>query len=122
MIAAAPPPVYPWPIGLGARYHPGPANPQVARGSAFGRFRCGNARTFAVHLELFAKRQVVIVPPRLGIADGTLAGKLVALLSVLPTALAVSLSRDHRATRPFAADVPGCEAKIDQGEAVLHAL
>jgi hypothetical protein len=66
--AAAPPPVYPWPIGRGARYHPAPANPQVAHGSAFGRFRCGSGRTFAVHIELFAKRQVVIVPPRIGIA------------------------------------------------------
>jgi hypothetical protein len=68
--AAAPPPIYPWPIGIGARYHPTPANARVARGSAFGRFRCGNGRTFAVHIELFAMQRVVIVPPGIGIARG----------------------------------------------------
>ena len=68
MIVSPPPPVYPWPIGAGARYHPTPANPLVAKGRPFGRFTCGGGRTFQVHVELFARRQVVIVPPRIGIA------------------------------------------------------
>ena len=65
---ASPPPVYPWPIGVGPRYHPAPANPHVRRGETFGRFRCGNGRSFDVHLEVFARRRVVIVPPRIGVA------------------------------------------------------
>lgn len=68
MIAATPPPVYPWPIGEGSRYQPTAANRAVADGRAFGRFTCGNRRTFLVHVELFAMRRVVIVPPRIGVA------------------------------------------------------
>lgn len=68
MIAATPPPVYPWPIGAGPRYHPSAANPAVAGGRPFGRFTCGDRKTFQVHVELFAERRVVIVPPRIGIA------------------------------------------------------
>jgi len=65
---STPPAVYPWPIGAGPRYHPAAASARVARGASFGRFRCGNGRTFDVHVELFARRQVVIVPPRVGVA------------------------------------------------------
>jgi hypothetical protein len=55
---ASPPPVYPWPIGVGPRYHPS------ARG---GAAQCASGgRTFAVHVELFARRQVVVVPPGIG--------------------------------------------------------
>ena len=55
---ASPPPVYPWPIGVGPRYHP------TARG---GTRHCrSGGRTFAVHVELFARRRVVIVPPGIG--------------------------------------------------------
>jgi len=68
VIVLSPPPVYPWPIGTGARYHPTAANPLVAEGRPFGRFECGGGRTFQVHVELFAERRVVIVPPRIGIA------------------------------------------------------
>jgi hypothetical protein len=68
VIASTPPPVYPRPIGTGARYRPAPANPLVADGQPFGRFRCGGGRTFEVHVELFARRQVVIMPPRIGLA------------------------------------------------------
>jgi hypothetical protein len=67
-VIASPPPVYPWPIGVGARYHPTSANERVGRGESFGRFRCANARSFDVHIELFAQRRVVVVPPRIGIA------------------------------------------------------
>src|SRR5688572_3418330 len=51
-----------------------------------------------------------------------LAGELIAFLAVFPAALAISLSRDHVRARPFAADVAGGEAKVDQAEAVLHAM
>ena len=52
------PPVYPWPIGVGARYHPSAASAP--------RLRCSSGREFAVHLELFANRRVVIVPAGIG--------------------------------------------------------
>ena len=65
---AAPGPVYPWPIGVGPRYHPTAANAAVANGAPVGRLRCTHdGRTFAVHVELFARRRVVIVPPRIGV-------------------------------------------------------
>jgi hypothetical protein len=55
---ASPPPVYPWPIGVGPRYHPSARR---------GNVQCASGgRTFAVHLELFARRRVVIVPPGIG--------------------------------------------------------
>ena len=65
---ALPPSVHPWPIGVGPRYHPTAANARVARGEQFGRYRCSNGTTFDVHVELFAQRRVVIVPPRIGVA------------------------------------------------------
>jgi hypothetical protein len=40
----------------------------VTDGRALGRLTCGNRRTFQVHVELFATRRVVVVPPRIGIA------------------------------------------------------
>jgi hypothetical protein len=61
---AAPPPVYPWPIGVGAAYHPAA---RQRDGGAVGTLRCGTTgATFAVHVELFARRRVVIVPPGIG--------------------------------------------------------
>jgi hypothetical protein len=63
-VIAAPPPVYPWPIGLGAAYHP---TAPERDGRAIGTLRCTKSGTaFAVHVELFAKRRVVIVPPGIG--------------------------------------------------------
>jgi hypothetical protein len=67
-VIATPPPVYPWPIGVGPRYHPTAANNAVVGGSPVGRLQCANGRRFAVHIELFAQRKVVIVPPGIGIA------------------------------------------------------
>jgi hypothetical protein len=67
-VIAAPGPVHPWPIGVGPRYHPTAASAAVAAGRPVGQLHCtSGGRTFAVHLELFAKRQVVIVPPRIGV-------------------------------------------------------
>ncbi|HEX4679351.1 MAG TPA: hypothetical protein VH210_09165 [Gaiellaceae bacterium] len=65
---ALPPPVHPWPIGAGPRYHPIASNQAVLDGSPVGGLRCASGRRFAVHLELFARRQVVIVPPGIGVA------------------------------------------------------
>jgi hypothetical protein len=70
-VIAAPGPVHPWPIGVGPRYHPTAASASVAAGHPIGRLHCtSGGRTFAVHLELFAKRRVVIVPPRIGAGPG----------------------------------------------------
>ena len=55
---ALPPPVYPWPIGADPRYHP-TARAGIAHCTSGGR-------SFAVHIELFARRKVVIVPPGVG--------------------------------------------------------
>jgi len=66
-VIAAPPPVYPWPIGVGPGYHPTARNPAVSAGRPIGVLRCTSGGAgFAVHIELFAKRRVVIVPPRIG--------------------------------------------------------
>jgi hypothetical protein len=47
------------------------------------------------------------VTPTLEIVDLPLAGKLIALLPVFASALAVPLPGDHHATRSFAAHVAG---------------
>jgi hypothetical protein len=67
-VIALPPPVHPWPIGAGLRYHPTAANQAVLEGRPVGRLQCANGRRFAVHIELFAHRQVAIVPPGIGLA------------------------------------------------------
>ena len=46
MILGTPPPVYPWPIGVGPRYQP------TAR--PVSELTCASGRRFAVHVELFA--------------------------------------------------------------------
>jgi hypothetical protein len=66
---AAPPPVYPWPIGRGPRYRPTAVSAAVAAARPVGRLRCGaTGRTFAVHVELFAHRKVIVVPARIGVS------------------------------------------------------
>jgi hypothetical protein len=66
-VIAGPGPVYPWPIGAGPRYHPTAANAAVTAGRPIGQLLCTKGgSTFAVHVELFARRQVVIVPPHIG--------------------------------------------------------
>jgi len=65
MIVSGPPAVYPWPIGAGPRYHP----PALRRdGRPVRELRCASGRTIAVHLELFAKKRVVVVPRGIGVA------------------------------------------------------
>jgi hypothetical protein len=67
-LAVAAPPV-PTPIGAGPRYHPPAAPARVLRGEPVGPLRCGAAgQRFGVHLELFARGRVVIVPAGIGVA------------------------------------------------------
>jgi hypothetical protein len=58
----------PTPIGVGPQYHPRPAmrGPCVAAGGAIGR----------VHVELFANRRVVVVPPRIGVRSSHCRGRV----------------------------------------------
>lgn len=65
---ALPPSLHPWPIGVGPRYHPAPLR---RSGRPVGMLRCASGgRSFRVHLELFAHRRVVIVPPAIGAGPG----------------------------------------------------
>ncbi len=69
MILATPPPVHPWPIGVGPQYQPSAYNPRVAAGAPAGGMRCvSGGRSFAVHVELFANRQVIVVPRGIGVS------------------------------------------------------
>ena len=64
-----PPSVKPWPIGAEPGYRLPTAPAAVLAGRRAGRFRCGSgARRFGVHVELFARRRVVIVPAGIGVA------------------------------------------------------
>ena len=53
------PSVKPWPIGPGPAYRP-------SAGRVVATDACPRGGTFAVHLELFAERQVVVVPGGIG--------------------------------------------------------
>ncbi len=64
-----PPGVKPWPIGVGPGYRIAAAPAPVRRGLPLGRLRCESRRAaVGVHLELFARRRVVIVPAGIGVA------------------------------------------------------
>ena len=66
---ASPPPVHPWPIGVGPRYQPTAYHAAVASGRTIEGMRCrSGGRTFAVHIELFANRKVIIVPKGIGVS------------------------------------------------------
>ena len=67
--AAATPPV-PTPIGVGPMFHPAPSNVSVDRGLPVGALACTrrNVSRAGVHLELFARGRVVIVPAGIGVA------------------------------------------------------
>jgi hypothetical protein len=69
VLVALPPSVYPWPIGVGPRYHPAAAPPAVRAARPVGKHLCGPVSTrFNVHLELFANRRVIVVPAGIGVA------------------------------------------------------
>jgi hypothetical protein len=57
-------------VGPDARWRPPSLSPAVARARPVRGLRCSRARRprFGVHLELFAKRRVVIVAPGIGVA------------------------------------------------------
>ena len=57
-------------VGPGARFRPPSLSARAARGLPIGGLRCTPAtgRRYGVHLELFAARRVVLIPPGIGIA------------------------------------------------------
>ncbi len=60
----------PTPIGVGPSYHPGALNSTVSRGLPVGRLTCTRSadQRVGVHLELFGRGRVVIVPAGIGVA------------------------------------------------------
>jgi len=68
VIGSSPGPIYPWPIGPGPRYQPQAANVRVREGKPVDGFSCANGRRFAVHVELFANRRVIVVPRGIGVS------------------------------------------------------
>jgi hypothetical protein len=70
-VIAAPGPIHPWPIGPGPRYRPTAVNAAVAAGRPVGTLTCRRGgETFAVHVELFAARRVIVVPRGIGKGPG----------------------------------------------------
>jgi hypothetical protein len=67
-LAAAPP--VPTPIGIGPKFRLEAASPRVARAASVGRFACvrGGPRRERAHIELFANRRVLLLPPGIGMA------------------------------------------------------
>lgn len=96
-----PPPVYPWPIGVGPRYQPSALNATVAAGGPIGSLRCGpQGREFAVHVELFAKRRVIVIPKGIGVSR---TGCRYPLHTSTPTGVVhVDATRPHRLRDLFA--------------------
>jgi hypothetical protein len=89
------PPVYPWPIGPGPRYRPAATSPAVIAGRPVGRMQCrSGGRHFAVHVELFANRRVVVVPRGIGVARS---GCRYPLSTSVPTGV-VDVARERRYT------------------------
>jgi hypothetical protein len=67
--AGAQPSSVPVPIGPGPAYLPPPAPAAVRAGQPVGALRCSApGAVFALHLELFANRRVVVVPAGIGVA------------------------------------------------------
>jgi hypothetical protein len=68
-VALAAPPYPPTPIGRGPRFHPPPAPEAVLRGEPVDDLRCAGPRSrFGVHVEVFARGLVVVVPSGIGVA------------------------------------------------------
>src|SRR2546423_8316939 len=57
-------------VGPSPSHRPPSLGARAARGLPIGGLRCrrGNAPRFGVHLELFADRRVVLIPPGIGFA------------------------------------------------------
>jgi hypothetical protein len=68
-LSTGPPSLQPHPIGVGRAYRPRPAPAAVRAGQPVGALRCTtDGDRFGVHVEVFAKRRVVIVPAGIGVA------------------------------------------------------
>jgi hypothetical protein len=68
-LLAAAPPYPPTPIGRGPKFLPPAAPPAVRRGLPVGDLRCRTGgRRFGIHLEVFARGRVVVVPSGIGVA------------------------------------------------------
>jgi hypothetical protein len=66
-LAALPPSVHPWPIGVGPRYHPPAAPAAVRAGRPIGWMLCSVYPVrFDAHIEVFASRRVAILPSGIG--------------------------------------------------------
>jgi hypothetical protein len=104
VILATPPPVYPWPIGRGPRYQPPAANATVLDGRPVGGMRCADGRRFAVHVELFADRKVIVVPPGIGVARS---GCSYPLRTMSPTGVVDVLATRRTLTRTRLLSFPG---------------
>jgi hypothetical protein len=66
-LAALPPSVHPWPIGVGPRYHPPAATQAVRSGRPIGWMLCSVYPVrFVAHVEVFAARRVAILPSGIG--------------------------------------------------------
>lgn len=67
-LLAAPP--VPTPIGIGPRFRLPAASPPVGRAAPVGRFAClrGDRDRERAHIELFASRRVLLLPPGIGMA------------------------------------------------------
>ena len=70
LVAFGDPSVKPRPIGVGPRFHPPAAPARVLRGRPVAGTQCTRSRTrrYGVHIEVFAHRNVVIVPAGIGVA------------------------------------------------------
>jgi hypothetical protein len=68
LLAAAAP--IPTPIGVGPAYRLPPASPAVTRAAPVGRFTCSRkaARRELAHVELFARKRVLLFPAGIGMA------------------------------------------------------
>jgi len=68
--APLPPSVKPWPIGTGPGFRLPAAPAAIQTGRPVGSFRCARHRRprTGVHVELFIRRQVLIVPAGVGVA------------------------------------------------------
>jgi hypothetical protein len=59
----------PTPIGVGPRFHPPAAPASIGAARPIGALRCGGiARLQRAHIEVFARRRVVIIPAGIGIS------------------------------------------------------
>ena len=96
------PSVRPWPIGPGVRYRPAPAGSAAAAGRPIGALRCGpSGAVFALHLEIFADREVVVVPAGIGFAR--------------PVRFAGAIVAGGRCTYPVSTSTPGGVVEVARG-------